>query len=101
MRLKDSLIKLLDGLIQDSSSLIKLLDGLIQDSNSLIKLLDGLIQDSNSLIKLSARNQEPRTKIPRKVFLRILVAGTWGEPRFSRKLFWESWFLVLGSWRIV
>ena len=35
MRLKDSLIKLLDGLILDSNSLIKLLDGLIQDSNSL------------------------------------------------------------------
>ena len=98
MRLKDSLIKLLDGLIQDSNSLIKLLEGLIQDSNSLIKLLDGLIQDSNSLIKLYARNQEPRTKIPRKVLLRILVPGTWGEPRFSTKLFWESWFLVLGSW---
>ena len=43
-----------------ADSLIKLLDGLIQGSNSLIKLLDGLIQDSNSLIKLSARNQEPR-----------------------------------------
>ena len=88
MRLKDSLIKLLDGLIQDSNSLIKLLDGLIQVSNSLIKLLDGLIQDSNSLIKLSARNQEPRTKIPRKVLLRILVPPTrYQEPRFSTKLF--------------
>ena len=49
---------------------------------------------ANSLIKLSARNQEPRTKIPRKVLLRILVPGTWGEPRFSTKLFWESWFLA-------
>ena len=96
MRLKDSLIKLLDGLIQDSNSLIKPLDGLIQDSNSLIKLLDGLIQDSNSLIKLSTRNQEPRTKIPRKVLLRILVPGTWKEPRFSTKLFLG--ILVLGSW---
>ena len=47
--------------------------------DSLIKLLDGLIQVSNSLIKLSARNQEPRTKIPRKVLLRILVPGTWVE----------------------
>ena len=69
MRLKDSLIKLLDGLIQDS--------------NSLIKLLNGLIQDSNSLMKLSARNQEPRTKIPRKVLLRILVPPRYQEPRFS------------------
>ena len=99
MRLKDSLIKLLDGLIQDSNSLIKLLDGLIQDSNSLIKLLDGLIQDSNSLIKLSARNQEPRTKIPRKVLLRILVPGTWGnqdsQQNFSGNL--GSWFLAPGG----
>ena len=34
---------------------------------------------ANSLIKLSARSQEPRTKIPRKVLLRILVPGTWGK----------------------
>ena len=47
--------------------------------DSLIKLLDGLVQVSNSLIKLSARNQEPRTKIPRKVLLRILVLVTWVE----------------------
>ena len=43
--------------------------------DSLIKLLDGLIQVSHSLIKLSARNQEPRTKIPRKVFVENL--GSW------------------------
>ena len=49
MRLKDSLIKRLDGLIQDSNSLIKLLDGLIQDSN----------------------------KILNKTFLGILVLGSW------------------------
>ena len=42
--------------------------------DSLIKLLDGLIQVSNSLIKLSARNQEPRTKIPRKVAENL---GSW------------------------
>ena len=70
-------------------------------ADSLIKLMDGLIQDSNSLIKLSARNQEPRTKIPGKVLLRILVPPRYQEPRFSTKLFRESWFLVLGSWRIV
>ena len=34
---------------------------------------------ATSLIKLSARNQTPRTKIPRNVLLRILVPGTWGE----------------------
>ena len=95
MRLKDSLIKLLDGLSQDSKSLIKLLDGLIQDSHSFIKLFDGLIQDSNSLIKLSARNQEPRTKIPRKV-LRILVPPPVPGTKILNKTFLG--ILVLGSW---
>ena len=31
------------------------------------------------VIKSSPRNKEPRTKIPRKVLLRILVPGAWGE----------------------
>ena len=67
------------GFHETPDSLIKLLDGLIKRSNSLIKLLEPLIQPFNSLIKLFARNQEPRTKIPRKVFLRILVPGIWVE----------------------
>ena len=51
----------------------------LKRAESLIELLDGLIKVSNGLIKLSARNQEPRTKIPTKVLLRILVHGTWGK----------------------
>ena len=62
-----------------AESLIKVAEALMRLRDSLIKLLDGLIQVSNSLLKLSARNQEPRTKIPRKVLLRILVPGTWVE----------------------
>ena len=84
-----------------ADSLIKLFESWIKPSNSLIKLFESWIKPSNSLIKLSARNQEPRTKIPRKVLLRILVPPRYQEPRFSTKLFWESRFLVLGSWRIV
>ena len=51
---------------------------------------------ANSLIKLSARNQEPRTKIPRKVLLRILVPGTWGGTKILNTTFLG--ILVLGSW---
>ena len=63
---------------------LKRAEGLIKLFNSLIKLSESLMKLANSLIKLSARNQEPRTKIPRKVLLRILVPGTWGE-RFNLK----------------
>ena len=55
---------------------------------------------ANSLVKLSARNQEPRTKIPRKVLLRILVPppGTRNQDsqqNFSGNL--GSWFVVPGG----
>ena len=58
---------------------LKRAEGLIKLFNSLVKLSESLMKLANSLIKLSARNQELRTKIPRKVLLRILVPGTWGE----------------------
>ena len=76
---------------------LKRAEGLIKLFNNLIKLSESLMKRATSLIKLSARNQEPRTKIPRKVLLRILVPGTWGGNQDSQQNFpgdLGSWFLA-------
>ena len=54
---------------------LKRAEGLIKLFNSLIRLSESLMKLADSLIKLSARNQEPRTKIPRKSFVENL--GSW------------------------